>query len=78
MVKKGKAIPICPEILAGLPIPRSPVEQQNGKIISQSGEDKTSDYVLGSTIALKVALLANCEKSYRKIQFTYMWLWSYL
>lgn len=66
MVKKGKAIPICPEILAGLSIPRPPAEQQNGKIISAQGDDQTSDYLLGSTIALKIALLIHCEKAILK------------
>jgi uncharacterized protein YbbK (DUF523 family) len=66
MVKKGQAIPICPEILAGLPVPRPPAEQQAGKIISSNGDNQTSDYVLGSTIALKIALLVNCEKAILK------------
>jgi uncharacterized protein YbbK (DUF523 family) len=63
MVKEGKAIPICPEILAGLPIPRHPAEQQNGTIISSNGEDQTSDYLLGSKIALEIALLIQCEQA---------------
>jgi len=63
MVKKGKAIPICPELLAGLSIPRHPAEQQNGTILSSNGDNQTSDYLLGSTIALKIALLIHCEKA---------------
>lgn len=66
MVKNGKAMPICPEILAGLPIPRPPAEQQNGKIILANGDDQTSDYFAGSTIALKIALLVNCKKAILK------------
>ena len=63
MVKKGEAIPICPEKLAGLPIPRLPAEQQNGRIIAANGNDQTSDYLLGAIIGLKIALLINCEKA---------------
>lgn len=66
MVKEGKAIPICPEILAGLSIPRNSAEQKNGTIISSNGEDQTSDYLLGSTIALKIALLIQCKKAILK------------
>ncbi|MBP2637035.1 MAG: hypothetical protein H6Q72_2942 [Firmicutes bacterium] len=66
MVKKGDAMPICPELLAGLPIPRPPAEQQNGMIISSNGEDQTSDYLIGATIALKIALLINCNKAILK------------
>jgi uncharacterized protein YbbK (DUF523 family) len=66
MVKGGKAMPICPEILAGLSIPRPPAEQQNGKIISANGEDQTFDYLSGATIALKIALLVNCKTAILK------------
>jgi uncharacterized protein YbbK (DUF523 family) len=30
LVKKGKAIPICPEELGGLPVPRTPAEIEKG------------------------------------------------
>ena len=66
MVKTGNAIPLCPELLAGLPIPRPPAEQQNGIIISSSGDNQTSDYLFGSTIALKIALLIHCKKAILK------------
>lgn len=66
MVKTGKAIPICPELLAGLPTPRPPVEQQKGSILSENGDDQTADYLLGSTIALKIALLVHCKKAILK------------
>jgi len=66
MVKTGKAIPICPELLAGLPTPRPPAEQRKGSVISENGDNQTSDYLLGSTIALKIALLIDCKKAILK------------
>lgn len=66
MVKTGKAMPICPEILAGLSIPRPPAEQQHGKIVSAKGDDQTSEYMLGAAIALKIALLVNCKQAILK------------
>ena len=66
MVKAGKALPICPELLAGLPTPRPPAEQQNGNIISAAGDNQTADYLLGTTIALKIALLIHCKKAILK------------
>ncbi len=66
MVKGGKAIPICPELLAGLPIPRPPAEQQNGRIISSNGDDQTTDYLLGSKTALEIALLIHCKQAILK------------
>ena len=57
MVKKGKAIPICPEILAGLPTPRPPVEQQNGKIISSNGDDQNFRLCIGFDNCIKSCLV---------------------
>jgi uncharacterized protein YbbK (DUF523 family) len=66
MVIKGKAIPICPEILAGLPTPRSPVEQCRGKIISLSGEDQTVQYVLGAEMGVEIAVAGGCQRAILK------------
>lgn len=38
LVKRGLAIPICPEQLAGLPTPRAPCEISGEKIISKGGK----------------------------------------
>lgn len=66
MVRKGKAIPICPEILAGLPTPRPQAEQCNGKIVSLNGEDQTAQYLSGAKIGLKIALVSNCRQAILK------------
>lgn len=66
MVSQGKAIPICPEILAGLPTPRPPVEQYKGKIISLNGEDWTDQYVSGARIGLEIAVASRCQKAILK------------
>lgn len=34
-------IPICPELMAGLSVPRNPIEYKDGKIINEQGEDLT-------------------------------------
>nr|WP_285716429.1 DUF523 domain-containing protein [Pelosinus sp. IPA-1] len=66
LVIKGEAIPICPEVLAGLPTPRPPVEQVSGKIVSEAGEDQTEDYIAGAKIGLEIALLSHCKKAILK------------
>jgi uncharacterized protein YbbK (DUF523 family) len=66
MVIKGKAIPICPEILAGLPTPRPPAEQCKGKIVSLNGEDQTIQYIMGAKIGLEIAVAARCQKAILK------------
>ena len=66
MVKEGEAIPVCPEILGGLPIPRQPGEQYKGKVLAKNGEDVTDEYVRGAGIALQIALLAGCSQAVLK------------
>jgi uncharacterized protein YbbK (DUF523 family) len=66
MVIKGKAIPICPEILAGLPIPRPPAEQQKGKIVSLNGDDQTGQYIMGAKIGVEIAVAGHCQKAILK------------
>lgn len=66
MVKQGKALPICPEMLANLPAPRQPGEQRDGKIYSKDGSDVTADYLKGAKIGLDVALATGCKKAILK------------
>ena len=40
-LKGHAAIPVCPEVTGGLPVPRVPVELQNGRAINKNGEDVT-------------------------------------
>lgn len=39
---KFELFPICPEVMAGLGVPREPIELKNNLIIDQVGNDKTS------------------------------------
>lgn len=66
MVKKGQAIPVCPEILANLPIPRCSVEQRDGRIFSKEEQDLTTEYEAGAKIALQIAQLVGCKKAILK------------
>jgi len=48
----GKEIlPVCPEAMGGLPIPREPVEWLNGKAIYKSGGDVTAEFDKGAALA---------------------------
>ena len=43
---KGKdVIPVCPETLAGLGIPRTPIEIRGDQVISRDGEDVTEPLI---------------------------------
>ena len=52
--EKHTIIPICPEVLGGLPTPRIPAEIVNDKVINQEGIDVTSNYNDGAIKALKI------------------------
>ncbi len=45
-------IPVCPEMLGGLPAPRKPVEWRNGRAVTRDGDDWTDAFRLGVSRAL--------------------------
>lgn len=65
LVKDGKAIPVCPEQLGGLPTPRNPAEIVGGdgfdvldgiaKVIDNQGNDVTEEFLQGARQALRLA-----------------------
>ena len=46
-LKGHVVIPVCPEVTGGLPVPRVPVELQNGRAINKNGEDVTAYFRRG-------------------------------
>lgn len=55
-------IPVCPEVLGGLDIPRSPAERQpDGRVLTQSGQDVTAAYQAGAERVLEIAKKNNCQ-----------------
>ena len=52
--EKYEIIPICPEVLGGLSIPRVPAEIVNDKVINQEGIDVTNNYNQGALKALQI------------------------
>lgn len=59
LVKEGKAVPICPEVLGGLPIPRVPCEiishEDPRWVMNRDGEDMTGEFVAGARKTLQIA-----------------------
>jgi uncharacterized protein YbbK (DUF523 family) len=66
MVKKGQALPLCPEILGALPTPRPSAEQSGGRILSKDGQEVTHAYVIGAQVALQIAQAVGCKKAILK------------
>ena len=48
-------IPICPEVMGGLSIPRLPAEIVDGKIINTAGEDVSTFFRKGAEQSLQIA-----------------------
>lgn len=61
LVKEGKAIPVCPEQLGGLPTPRTPSEQKGNKIITKESVDVTINFQKGAQEVLRIAKAFNCD-----------------
>lgn len=59
--EKHHLIPICPEILGGLPTPRTPSERLDSKVVTKTGEDVTEEFLRGAQEVLKLARLFDCS-----------------
>ena len=70
------AIPVCPEVLGGLPTPRpkSVIESGSGvdvlsgkaKVFSEEGVEVTVNFVRGAEAVLKVAKISGAKEAYLK------------
>lgn len=65
LVKQGKAIPICPEQLGGLPTPRPSCEIviQDGtrKVLTKEGQDCTREFMEGAEKTLAIARITEAD-----------------
>ena len=61
LMAKHTLIPVCPEVLGGLPTPREPSEIRCGQVFSRSGSDVTEHYRRGAEETLRLARLYHCQ-----------------
>lgn len=66
LAKSYRLIPVCPEVMGGLPVPREPMEIQDGRVMSRDGSDKTAAYRKGAYDALKIARRYGCRAALLK------------
>lgn len=68
LVGRGEAIPVCPEMMGGLPCPRIPSERtaDGTRVVTREGGDVTDAFVLGAEETLRLARLYGCEKAILK------------
>ena len=61
MEKRYTLVPVCPESLGGLMIPRPPAELVGEKVINAEGMDVTNAFQKGAEAVLQLALSSGCE-----------------
>jgi uncharacterized protein YbbK (DUF523 family) len=66
LVKAGKAIPLCPEQLGGLPTPRPAAELSEEKVITNTEEDVTKEFLKGAEEVLKIAQMVGAKEAILK------------
>lgn len=68
LVKRGEAIPVCPEMLGGLACPRIPSERTPDgiKVLAKDGNDVTEAFLLGAKETLRIARLYGCTHAILK------------
>jgi uncharacterized protein YbbK (DUF523 family) len=54
MARRGEALPVCPEVLGGLGVPREPCEILHGRVRTRSGKDCTEAFLLGAAKTLEL------------------------
>ncbi|OGL73661.1 purine-nucleoside phosphorylase [Candidatus Uhrbacteria bacterium RIFCSPHIGHO2_02_FULL_60_10] len=66
LVKRNILIPICPELLGGLSVPREAAERRGSRIMTQSGQDVTRQFRLGAVRTLRLAKMLKIKKAILK------------
>lgn len=66
LIDEYTLIPVCPEVLGGLPTPRVPAERIGDKVITQDGRDVTANYEQGAQEALHMAQMTGCTTALLK------------
>lgn len=61
LMEKYTLIPVCGEVLGGLPTPRVPSERLGEKVISREGKDVTENFLRGAEEVLRLAKRYNCS-----------------
>lgn len=50
-----EAVPVCPEVLGGLPVPRTPAEIADGLVVTRDGGSVDREFRRGAALALEIA-----------------------
>lgn len=59
-------IPVCPELLGGLAVPRTPAEATKNGVFTQNGEDVTAAFSAGARMSLQAAVQSGAKAAILK------------
>ena len=68
LCRRHEAVPVCPEIMGGLPTPRMPAERQGQRVVTKNGVDVTAQYRRGAEEVLRLARKLGCTVAVLKEQ----------
>ncbi|MCI5846094.1 MAG: DUF523 domain-containing protein, partial [Clostridiales bacterium] len=54
-------IPVCPEVLGGLPTPRLPSERRGEAVVTRDGRDVTENYRQGARESLRICQMTHTD-----------------
>ncbi|OGR81075.1 MAG: purine-nucleoside phosphorylase [Elusimicrobia bacterium GWC2_64_44] len=66
LAERYEFVPVCPEVLGGMPTPRPPSEILGDRVIAIDGSDVTAQFRLGAQRALAAARKAGAVKALLK------------
>ena len=66
LMEKYELVPVCAEIMGGLPTPRVPAEISGEKVITKDGRDVTEEYIKGAEEVLRLGKLFGAKKALLK------------
>lgn len=61
LMSKHNLIPVCPEIMGGLPTPRQPAERRGEVVATRDYQNVTEEFARGAEEALKLCHLYGCR-----------------
>ena len=59
-------IPVCPEVLGGLPTPRVPSERVGERVVMRDGKDVTENFLRGAREAYRICTEHGCRAAILK------------
>ena len=60
LCRRHQVVPVCPEIMGGLPTPRVPAERRGAQVITKSGANVTENYDRGAQQVPQLARTMAC------------------